>query len=321
MTAPIGNSISVVIVTYESASTIEQCIRSIVDDDPLAQIIVVDNASTDGTIQAVRHSTHGCNDRPAADRGIEVRAVIQVISNRDNRGFAAGCNQGAAVAEGDIVAFLNPDAFVRSGALTALATHLRVNPGIGLIGCRIVDESGRVHGPQRRREPTWRRSFMTLSGLDRFEEHWQMLAGIERAPNAESGAGRQTIVEDVDAVNGALMMLPLARFRQIGGFDEAFTLHAEDLDLCRRIRDVGARVALANDVEIVHVGGVSSRRRPFWVEWQKTRSLWRYFRKHDPASGWIIRIGVAVGLGVRLTITAIVTPLLLARNRGGRSKT
>ena len=320
MTAPIGNSISVVIVTFESATTIEQCIQSVVDDDPLAQIIVVDNASTDGTIQAFRHSTHGGDSRPAADRGIELTADVQVISNPDNRGFAAGCNQGAVEAQGDIVAFLNPDAFVVGGALTALATHLRADPGIGLIGCRIVDESGRTHGPQRRREPTWRRSFMTLSGLDRFESRWPMLAGIECAPNAVSGGVRQMSIEDVDAVNGAVMVLPLARFRQIGGFDEAFTLHAEDLDLCRRIRDIGVRVVMANDVEIVHVGGVSSRRRPFWVEWQKTRSLWRYFRKHDPASGWIVRISVAVGLGVRLTITAIVTTLQLARSRGGRSK-
>ena len=90
-------------------------------------------------------------------------------------------------------------------------------------------------------------------------------------------------LQPVDAVSGALMLLPRALFDRVGGFDEAYRLHAEDLDLCRRIRDAGATVACANDVRVVHVRGVSSRSRPLFVEWHKHRGLWRYFSKFEAA--------------------------------------
>jgi GT2 family glycosyltransferase len=88
-------------------------------------------------------------------------------------------------------------------------------------------------------------------------------------------------VQQVEAVSGALMLLPRALFERVGGFDQGYRLHAEDLDLCRRVRDAGATVACANDVAVVHVRGASSRSRPLLVEWHKHRGLWRYYRKFD----------------------------------------
>jgi GT2 family glycosyltransferase len=77
------------------------------------------------------------------------------------------------------------------------------------------------------------------------------------------------------------MLLPRALFERLQGFDTQYRLHAEDLDLCRRARALGATVAVANDVQVVHVRGVSSRARPVFVEWHKHRGLWRYFRKFE----------------------------------------
>ena len=77
------------------------------------------------------------------------------------------------------------------------------------------------------------------------------------------------------------MLMPRALFEGIGGFDEGYRLHAEDLDLCRRARLAGATVAVANDVSVVHVRGVSSRSRPLFVEWHKHRGLWRYFTRFE----------------------------------------
>jgi N-acetylglucosaminyl-diphospho-decaprenol L-rhamnosyltransferase len=88
-------------------------------------------------------------------------------------------------------------------------------------------------------------------------------------------------LQRVDAISGALMLLPRAVFTRVGGFDEGYRLHAEDLDLCRRARAAGALVAVANDVCVVHIRGVSSRSRPFFVEWHKHRGLWRYFSKFE----------------------------------------
>ena len=90
------------------------------------------------------------------------------------------------------------------------------------------------------------------------------------------------------------MLLPRDLFVRIGGFDAGYRLHAEDLDLCRRVRQAGATVAIANDIEVLHVRGVSSRRRPLFVEWHKHRGLWRYFRKFDAARhGLIAQAAVA----------------------------
>jgi hypothetical protein len=88
-------------------------------------------------------------------------------------------------------------------------------------------------------------------------------------------------LQQVDAVSGALMLLPRILFDRVGGFDTAYRLHAEDLDLCRRVRDAGGAVAVANDVQVVHARGVSSRSRPLFVEWHKHTGLWRWFRKFE----------------------------------------
>jgi GT2 family glycosyltransferase len=82
-------------------------------------------------------------------------------------------------------------------------------------------------------------------------------------------------------VSGALLLLPRTLFARIGGFDEGYRLHAEDLDFCRRVREAGGTVAVANDVRVIHVRGVSSRARPLFVEWHKHRGLARYFGKFE----------------------------------------
>lgn len=274
---------TVVIVSHCSAVTIEACLRSVLASSAPVEVVVVDNASDDATRALLA----------------EVRAgepCLRILLNDDNRGFAAACNQAAALASGDALLFLNPDAFVGTDTLRRMRALLSTRPDLGMLGCAVVDERGRPHGPQQRREPTWRRSLMSLTGLSRLERRWPALAGVEVRDIAH---GDVDLVW-VEAVNGAVMLVPRYVFERIGGFDEGFRLHAEDLDLCRRIRDAGLQVAMAPSVAVAHIGGVSSRRRRFQVEWWKTRSLWRYFRKHDPAAGkpWITAL-VALGLALR----------------------
>ena len=282
-----------VVVTHCSATTLEACLRAALSSTAPVEVVVVDNASDDATRLLL-----------AEQQRAEPFLTVQL--NDDNRGFASACNQGAALARGDALLFLNPDAFVEPDTVRRLRALLAAHPDVGLLGCTVLDEGGRPHGPQRRREPTWRRSLMSLCGLSRLESRWPALAGVEvRTPLP----ARE--LADVDAVNGALMLVPRLVFEQVGGFDEAFRLHAEDLDLCRRIRDAGLRVAMAPEICVTHVGGVSSRRRRFHVEWWKTRSLWRYFRKHDAAAGSRgIAAVIALGLALRLVLKL---PLLLLK--------
>lgn len=276
--------VSVVVVSYHSATTIGACVRAVLSDEAVLELIVVDNASADSTVAIVRELA-GTHPR------------IRLIANTRNRGFGAACNQGAALASGTCVLFLNPDAFPPANAISELACHLAADCRLGLLGCRVVDAEGRPSGPQLRREPTWRRSLMSLTGLARFERWSSIFQGVEAPPPAQA---EHRLVE-ADAVNGAVMMVRRDAFQRIGGFDEGFVLHAEDLDLCRRVRDAGFEVAVATGTLVHHIGGVSSRSRPVWVEWQKTRSLWRYFRKHERAHA-ALRPLVLTGLAFQFVL-------------------
>ena len=107
-------------------------------------------------------------------------------------------------------------------------------------------------------------------------------------------------------VSGALMLLDRSLFERVGGFDAGYRLHAEDLDLCRRAREAGALVAVANDVRVLHVRGVSSRSRPVFVEWHKHRGLWRWFRKFEAKRrDALVRVGVFTAIWLRFPVAVI----------------
>ena len=257
---------SVIVVAADSGADLGSCVEHALGSTAACEVIVSDNASGDGAVDAL-----------AARWGGDAR--VRIVRNGSNLGFGAGCNRAAAQARGDVIVLLNPDCMLPADALARLRAALDADPGIGLVGASIVAADGQVERASRRRDPTLWRALMSLSGLARLEARWPALAGVNLPPRADTPA-----LESVDAVSGALMLLPRRVFDQLGGFDEGYFLHCEDLDLCRRVRDAGLRVACVNDVRVVHGKGTSSRRRPFLVARAKHRGMWRWFRKFDPAA-------------------------------------
>jgi GT2 family glycosyltransferase len=261
MNAP---DIAAIVVTHHSAATIDDCLARLRAADGVAAIRVIDNASGDDTVAIVqRHA--------AAD------ARLRFVANPDNPGFAVACNQGAAalddVAEATWLAFVNPDCLVEADTLARLRQHDRQLDGNALLGADLVGEDGIRDAAARRRDPDFAAMLRTPAAAR---------LGVAFDP--------QRSLQRVDAVSGALLLLPRILFERIGGFDPGYRLHAEDLDLCRRVRAAGAVVAVANDVRVVHVRGVSSRARPLFVEWHKHRGFWRYFRKFEaPRRGVLAR--------------------------------
>ncbi len=247
-----ATDIGAVVVTYRSVRTVRRCLELLLASTPMVRLVVVDNASGDGTLEVLTAMA-------AAD------SRITLVSNEDNRGFGAACNQGASALATPWVAFINPDCYVGADALERLVQHGVRTPGAGMLGVDMVDEHGIPELAARRRDISLREL------LERGGKRDDLYLG--RDPNAK--------LQPVVAISGALMLMPLGLFMQLGGFDEGFHLHAEDLDLCRRSRDAGYDVLVANDVTVVHVGGVSARSRPIWVEWHKHGSLWRYFCKFE----------------------------------------
>ena len=254
--------IAAIVVAFNSEETLDECLTRLRAAEDVAEIRVVDNDSRDGSLDIVQR--HALAD-----------PRLRFIANPDNPGFAVACNQGAAETHAPWLAFVNPDCFVEADTLRRMQAHALRADG-GLIGADLVDEAGVRDVAARRRDPDFA----------------AMLRDPSRARlDVELDAAQP--LQAVDAVSGALMLMPRGLFERIGGFDAGYRLHAEDLDLCRRARAAGATVACANTVRVLHVRGVSSRSRPLFVEWHKHRGFWRYYRRFDASGdGRLVRAAV-----------------------------
>ncbi|GAB3753764.1 glycosyltransferase family 2 protein [Lysobacter olei] len=272
--------VGAIVVTYQSASTIDACLARLRVAADIGAIRVVDNDSRDDTLEVVQR--HALAD-----------PRVRFIANPDNPGFSVACNQGAREVATPWLAFVNPDCLVEADTFSRLLA-LAPNEPPTLVGADLVDEKGRRDPAARRRDPDFAR----------------MLQGVLRNPAGKSQLAVPIDVglslQAVEAVSGALMLMPRGLFQRIGGFDEGYRLHAEDLDLCRRVRDAGGQVAVANAVRVLHVRGVSSRSRPVFVEWHKHRGLWRYFSKFESSRrGPIIRAAVFVAIWLRFPLSVV----------------
>ncbi len=269
------NAIAAIVVSHRSAATLDECLTRLRVATEVAEIRVVDNASDDGSLDiAQRHAL--------AD------PRLRFIANPDNPGFAVACNQGAADCKAPWLSFVNPDCLVEVDSLARMRVHAE-GFSAALVGADLVDDDGVRDVASRRRDPDF--------------------AAMLRNPSRAAlgvGVDPEATLQPVDAVSGALMLLPRSLFVQIGGFDAAYRLHVEDLDLCRRARAKGACVAVANDVRVVHVRGVSSRSRPLFVEWHKHRGFWRYYRRFEgPRRGVLVSALVFAAIWCRFPMAAL----------------
>lgn len=275
-------AIAAIVVTYQSGSTIDACLSRLRQAQDVAEIRVIDNGSVDGTLEIVqRHASHDPR--------------VRFIGNPDNPGFAAANNQGVADSSSPWLAFINPDLMVEPDTLAGLRSRADAL-GECLLGVEQLDEHGQADEAVRRRDP----DFLLML---RSPGKGSKLA-VPRDP--------QQALQRVPALSGALLMMSRALFDRIGGWDAGYRLHAEDLDLCRRAREAGAVVAIANDLQVTHVRGVSSRSRPFFVEWHKHKGLWRYFQKFE-AKQRSLPVRVAVW-GAIWAHALMLVPRLLRRS-------
>ncbi len=275
-TVAAGDGIAAIVVTHASAPTIDDCLSRLRASAGVVEIRVVDNASVDGTLAIVQR--HALAD-----------ARVRFVANPDNPGFSAACNQGARDSAAPWLAFVNPDCLPDADALLRLLRHAQAQQRPCLLGVDLVDDHGVGDGAARRRDPDFAAMLSRRAGRD-------LSLPLDPA----------RVVQAVDAVSGALMLLPRALFDRLGGLDAGYRLHAEDLDLCRRARDAGALVAVANDVHVVHLRGVSSRARPIFVEWHKHRGLWRYFRRFEaPRRTLLVQASVLAAIAGRFALSVL----------------
>lgn len=253
-----GEHVTAIIVNFNAGDCLGQCIKSLLASDITISIIVVDNASHDHSINQVMHMAAG-----------DLR--IKTLINSENLGFAKACNQGLKLVSTDYVCFINPDCEVRPDSMRRLVEALRENPRAALSGGWVNNPDGSTQRATWRRLPDARRSFFEFSRLGG-------LSGNTAAVDLSHSEKPQHTLA-VEAVSGACMMLRHDRMQQLHGFDEAYFLHCEDLDLMQQISMNGWQVLLVPDAEIMHHQGISSRHRPAWVVRQKHRGMMYYYRK------------------------------------------
>jgi len=260
--------VDVVVPTHNTCELTMSCVESVLElGDPgeaSPRCVVVDNASTDGTADAVERRW----------------PQTTVVRNSANAGFASACNQGARAGSGEFVLFLNSDTVAQPGAVSRLAAYLAAQPGFAAAGAKLVHA-----GTQRAQVGFAVRALPTLSA------QLALILGLERVWPGNPVSRRQLMLDfDYDRTQeaeqpaGACLMCRREAFEAVGGFDEGFHYWFEDVDLVRRLRRHG-RIAYVHDAVFEHVGGAT------FETWHRAEviasrypSLFRYFDKHHPCS-------------------------------------
>lgn len=259
-------------VSYRTGPALGRAIDSVLAAPEAAELVLVDNGNP-----------------PTVTAGLARRAAAEprltLLTGHGNIGFAAGCNRGAAAARGDILLLLNPDCRLRPATLARLLTEAVRLTRPWLIGCRIVDAAGREGRGGRRHALTPLRALVEAAGLYRLGlGRWRLNRHREPVPAGPVPMG---------AVSGAAMVLPAPDYWALGGLDEGYFLHVEDLDFCARFTAAGGHIFYVPGVEIVHEGGTSAAPAAF-VERHKARGLARYFRLHRTGLAWDALAGLVV---------------------------
>jgi GT2 family glycosyltransferase len=254
------NRCDVVIVNFNAGAVLMDAVESVLRSRSVAHIYVVDNASTDGSLDLL---PQGHDDR------------LTIIRNTANLGFAAGNNLALMRAASENVLLLNPDCRVTEGAVERLITALWSADRVGMVGPLLLNPDGSEQAGGRRRFPM--PSFVLAQAI-RAARLGRLLPFrlpdflLHRDPLPEGPV-------EVEAISGACMMVRLETVADIGLLDEQYFFHAEDLDWCMRAWRRDWKILFVPDAKVIHHKGVSSRTQPLAVEYYKHSGMLRFYRK------------------------------------------
>jgi N-acetylglucosaminyl-diphospho-decaprenol L-rhamnosyltransferase len=289
--------LDVVIVAYRSRELLRGCLESLRAHPPSCpmKVIVVDNASGDGTAEMVEA------DFPE----------MEVIASPVNLGFAAATNLGARRGSAPYLLALNPDTEVTPGALDTVIDVLEVHPEVGIAGPRLLRPDGSFDHAARRSFPTPLSALGHFTGIGRHAPSGPLAA--YRAPEVESGR--------VDAVNGAFMVMRRSAFEGLGGFDEGYWMYMEDLDLAYSMSRAGLITWYEPGATVMHVkAGTTGGERSLRLAWHFHRGMYRFYRKHYARQrSPLVNLAVYSGIAVKLALSMAQSLLRsLARRRQRR---
>jgi N-acetylglucosaminyl-diphospho-decaprenol L-rhamnosyltransferase len=247
-----GAGWAAVVVNYNAGDALVGCVTSVLAQDPLPELVVVDNSSTDNSIDRLR----------------KVHPDVRIVRSGGNIGYARAANLGIAATGAPLVAVLNPDTVLAPGVGKAVVERFAAEPDLGAAGPRIHNTDGTVY-PSARRVPTV--ADAVGHGLLFFV--WRDNPFTRRYRETDADPSRP---RDVDWVSGAAIWLRRAALDAVGGWDERYFMYVEDVDLCWRLRRAGWRVAYEPAGTVEHLLGVSTASRPYRMIAEHHRSLLRF---------------------------------------------
>jgi GT2 family glycosyltransferase len=224
--------LSVVIVNYNTGNQLKECIDSVKKTtenlkDPPSEIIVVDNASRDGSFKILKKEKN-----------------VKLFPNKENKGFSKAVNQGMKIAEGEYILLLNPDTVIKKDAIQKLLNFAENTVDCGAVGPKLLNSDGSIQ-PSVFKLPTLYYAIL---------EYW--LGQKDKYSKYTPPAGRTTAVEAL--VMACFLISPKA-FKKVGFLDEKFFMYFEDLDYCKRIRDASFKVYYLPHAEVIHYHGTSGK--------------------------------------------------------------
>ncbi|HRD74723.1 MAG TPA: glycosyltransferase family 2 protein [Hyphomicrobiaceae bacterium] len=286
MVSPV--EVSIIVVSYNTKAMTLACLASVRAETRASfELIVVDNASSDGSAEAIA----------AADP----EAVI--IPSRENLGFARANNLAARRARGRYILLLNPDTLVHEGAIDRLLAFAKARPAARIWGGRTTFGDGRLNPASAWGEMTVWNLFCRAAGLTGLFPRTTLF-------NGEALGGWDRASErDVDIVSGCFFLIERAFWQQLGGFDSAFFMYGEEADLCLRARELGARPRVTPEATIVHYGGASeTAREAKLVKLLAAKSM--LIRRHWPRGRRLVGLALLSAWPLtRALATAIAIPL------------
>ena len=268
--------LSVIIVSWNVRELLQRCLQALVPSSkfqvpcsPLnnlergtwnLELIVVDNASSDGSAAMVRQHF----------------PQVRLIANNSNLGFTHANNQGLAASQGRYVLLLNPDTEVVGDAVATLLAFLEAHPDVGVVGPQLRFPDGSIQ-PSRRRFPTLATAFVESTVLQ------PLFAGSSLLRRYYVADQPDDVTQDVDWLVGACLLVRREAIEQAGPLDEGFFMYSEELDWCRRLKQAGWRIVYLPAAQVIHYEGKSSEQNLAARDIRFHSSKVRYFRKHHGA--------------------------------------
>jgi GT2 family glycosyltransferase len=280
-------SVSAIIVSFNSEAHLDRCLSAVLRDD--YEVVVVDCASKDRSVAIVR----------------ERYPTVRVSELDQNVGYGVGNNEGAALARGEYLLLLNPDAWPVKDAIARLATFLDAHPRAALVGPRLLNPDGSLQPSVRGFPSLWRLA------TEYFFLRW--FAPRTRLLNAFYAANfDHRSQREAEFVAGAAVLVRRQAFNDVGGFDPAFFMFNDEVDLCRRLRDVGWTIEFTPEAEFIHVGGASTRTAASDMYREQLRSHLRFLAKHESPRAaenarvlllWAMRLRALIFFGERRVVS------------------